>query len=124
MSRDLNSSRWIGRRVRVTVDRPMSSTHPDDPSLVYPLNYGHVPGTAAGDGEPIDVYVIDSREPLSGCEAEVIAVIRRRDDDEDKLVARIGDGTWSASAIEDLTRFQERWFDSVVDMGDPPAAAT
>jgi inorganic pyrophosphatase len=110
---------WLGRRVHVVVDRPLGSRHPDDPQAVYELNYGYVPGTIAGDGEPIDVYVIDADQPLSECDAEVIAIICRRDDVEDKLVVRLGDRPWTADEIAQRTWFQERWFDVEVEM---PAA--
>jgi inorganic pyrophosphatase len=106
---------WLGRRVHVVVDRPLGSRHPDDPQAVYELNYGYVPGTIAGDGEPIDVYVIDSDQPLAECDAEVIAILRRRDDDEDKLVARVGNDRFTVEEIRQRTWFQERWFDTVVE---------
>jgi len=83
--------------------------------FVYELNYGFVPGTVAPDGEPLDVYVIDAAAPLDECEAEVIAIIRRRDDDEDKLVARVGSASSSAREIEARPRFQEQWFDLCVE---------
>lgn len=102
------------------MDRPVGSTHPDDPALMYELNYGFIPGTVAPDGEPLDVYIIDSDAPLAECSAEVIAIIRRRDDVEDKLVARVGTSSWSSEEIAARTRFQERWFDTFVDIGDKP----
>lgn len=117
MDRSLAFTDWAGKRVHVVVDRPLGSEHPDDPTLVYELNYGFVPGTMAPDGEPLDVYVIDSDVPLRECEAEVIAIIRRRDDDEDKLVVRIGAAPWASEQIEARTRFQEQWFDTFVEGG-------
>ena len=39
------------RSVTVIVDRPLGSTHPAHPGLVYPVNYGYVPGVIAADGE-------------------------------------------------------------------------
>ena len=72
----------------------------------------------AGDGEPIDVYLIDADTPLIECDAEVIAVIRRRDDDEDKLVARVGSDAWDRGQIEARTRFQEQFFDVSVELAD------
>ena len=41
----------------VTIDRPARSAHPDYPSVIYPLDYGFVPGTTGPDGEPVDVFV-------------------------------------------------------------------
>ncbi len=49
----------LGRHVRVTVDRPVGSRHPDHKDVVYSLNYGYVadvpPRTTSG------------RTPTSGC---------------------------------------------------------
>ncbi len=39
------------------IDRPRGSSHPRYPSLVYPLDYGYLEGTRAGDGDGIDVWV-------------------------------------------------------------------
>ena len=111
---------WAGRRIEVFIDRPLGSRHPREPDLVYELNYGYVPGTLAPDGQPLDVYVVGVDEPMERCVATVIAIVRRRDDVEDKLVAVIEGadlGRWDAEAIARAIRFQEQWFDSWVEMG-------
>lgn len=40
-----------------TIDRPRGTAHPRFPSAIYPLDYGHLPGTTSGDGSGIDVWV-------------------------------------------------------------------
>lgn len=40
----------------LTIDRPAHSAHPDSPSVVYPLDYGYIPGTMGGDGEAMDCF--------------------------------------------------------------------
>lgn len=65
MDQELRASEWIGRRVSVVIDRPIGAHHPEDPTFVYELNYGYVPGTVAPDGEPLDAYVIDSVAPIA-----------------------------------------------------------
>ena len=108
---------WLGRTVEVTVDRPLGSVHPEHPELVDGLNYGFVAGTVAGDGEPVDAYVLGVDTPVDRVTATVVAVIERRDDVEDKLaVAVAGSGPWTEEAIAEAVRFQERWFDSFVHM--------
>jgi inorganic pyrophosphatase len=39
------------------IDRPRGSAHPRYPQHVYPLDYGYLDGTTAGDGAGIDVWV-------------------------------------------------------------------
>ena len=108
---------WLGRRVAIEIDRPLGSTHPREPDIVYALNYGFVPDTLAPDGHPLDVYVLDAEVPLDHCEATIIAIVRRCDDVEDKLVAVMHERTtWDAAAILEAVHFQERFFDSWVEL--------
>ena len=41
----------------IIIDRPRGSSHPRFPEFVYPLDYGYLEGTMAGDGDGIDVWV-------------------------------------------------------------------
>lgn len=38
------------------IDRPKGARHPRYPELVYPLDYGYLSSTSAGDGAGIDVW--------------------------------------------------------------------
>lgn len=53
---------WVGLEALVAastivIDRPAGSAHPRYPEFVYPLDYGYLEGTTAGDGDGIDVWV-------------------------------------------------------------------
>lgn len=102
----------LGRMVRVVVDRPVGCRNGD---ILYPINYGEVPGVTAGDGEPQDVYILGVSEPLSTFEGRVIAAVRRRDDCEDKLVAAPEGMVFHQGEIAAAVQFQERYFDSSID---------
>ncbi|MDG2423571.1 MAG: hypothetical protein P8M22_06300 [Phycisphaerales bacterium] len=41
---------------RVVIDRPRKTAHPDHPAIIYPIDYGHLPGTKGGDGVEVDVW--------------------------------------------------------------------
>lgn len=41
----------------LVIDRPRGSAHPRYPEVRYPLDYGYLAGTRAGDGDGIDVWV-------------------------------------------------------------------
>jgi len=102
------------------IDRPMGSCHPRHPDLFYPVNYGYVPGIIAADGDEQDVYVLGVSEPVETFMGEVIAVIRRRDDVEDKWVLAPEGVRFTAEEIMAQVRFQEQYFDSYCVVGDVP----
>lgn len=74
----------LGQIVQVVIDRPMGSYHSEHPDLYYEVNYGYVPGVFAPDGEEQDAYVLGVEEPLERFCGKVIAIIRRKNDDETK----------------------------------------
>ncbi|HEY7849089.1 MAG TPA: inorganic diphosphatase, partial [Ktedonobacterales bacterium] len=41
----------------VILDRLRGSAHPRFPEMIYPLDYGYIPGTVGGDGAEVDVFV-------------------------------------------------------------------
>ena len=106
----------FGKRVTVVVDRPLGSHHPDYPELVYPINYGYIPGIVAGDGEEQDAYILGVDKPVSIFEGCIIAVIHRKNDVEDKLVVAPCGIKFSCEEILKQTAFQERYFDIDVEM--------
>ena len=104
----------IGRIVTVTIDRPLGSCHPKHPDIYYSVNYGYIEGIIAPDGEEQDAYILGVGTPLQTFTGEVIAVIHRKDDVENKWVVAPEGMTFSQEEIEELTRFQEQYFDSEV----------
>lgn len=105
---------YLERPVKVIVDRPQGSRHPRYPDLIYPVNYGYVPGTLSDDGEPVDAYVLGVNVPISEIDGVVIGVVLRRDDAEDKLVVAPEGRRYSAQEIRNAVAFQERYFESHV----------
>ena len=81
--RSRSTRKLLGKIVTVQVDRPIGYLHGD---ILYPVNYGFVPGLMGGDGEEQDAYILGVDTPLSSFTGRVIAVIRRHNDCEDKLV--------------------------------------
>lgn len=104
---------FLGTMVTILIDRPLGSRHPRE-GFIYPLNYGYVPNTPAPDGDNLDAYLLGVFEPVATFTGRCIAVVRRRDDADDKLVV-VPDGRGYTNAqIIALTEFQERFFDSVI----------
>ena len=42
---------------KIVIDRPKGVPHPRYPELIYPLDYGYIEGTTAGDGDGIDIWI-------------------------------------------------------------------
>lgn len=101
----------LGKTVHVEVDRPMGYVHKD---MVYPVNYGFIPGVIAGDGEEQDVYILGVDEPLSSFDGTVIGAIRRKDDCEDKLVVAPAGMEFHQGQIAQAVHFQEQYFDTYI----------
>ena len=100
----------IGKIVTVTVDRPMGSCHPDYPDMIYPINYGYVKGVMAADGEEQDAYIIGIDIPVTEFTGRVIAVIRRTNDVEDKLVVASEGVVLSKSEIINKTSLENEFY--------------
>jgi len=104
---------YLGKEITVKIDRQMGNKHPEH-DFIYPINYGYIEGTKAGDGEEIDAYVLGVFEPIDSFRGKVIGIIKRNDDVEDKLVVAKEINSYDKYQIKALTEFQERFFDSEV----------
>jgi inorganic pyrophosphatase len=74
----------------VVIDRPRGSPHPHHPDMIYPLDYGYIPGTIGGDGAEVDVFVGSG---ATGLTAALITHDQRKGDRELKLL-------WNTTAAE------------------------
>lgn len=100
----------IGKVVRGTVDRPLGSSHPKHPEMIYPVNYGYVDDVFADDGMEQDVYLFGTDKPLKKFEGKVIAVWHRFDDVEDKWIVSLDGENVTAEKILGDISFQEQYF--------------
>lgn len=104
----------LGKAVHCVMDRPLGSAHPRYPEMIYPVNYGYVPGIMAGDHSEQDVYVLGPKTPLKTFDGVVIAVIHRFDDCEDKWVVAEKTGLYTEAEIRSILNFQEKYYTSEV----------
>lgn len=104
---------YIGKIVDVVMDRPLGTKHPKH-GFIYEVNYGYIPNTVSGDGEELDAYVLGEHKPLEKFTGQVIAIIHRTNDDDDKLIVVEKGKNYTDEQIRALTEFQEQWFESVI----------
>lgn len=103
-------------KIKIIIDRPLGMAHPNHPDILYPVNYGYIPGVTGGDGEEQDVYLLGVNEPAAEYEAVLIAVIHRLDDVEDKWVAAPEGVAFTKAEIINTVHFQEQYFKSEITM--------
>lgn len=106
----------IGKIVKVIVDRPLGSYHPEHPDMYYPINYGYIEGTLAADGEEEDAYILGIDEPVDEFTGRIIAIIHREDDVEFKWVVAPEGVTFTEEEIKQQVHFQEQYFKSKISL--------
>lgn len=104
---------YLGKTINIKIDRPAGSIHPKYKNLIYPINYGFVPGTKNNDDEEIDVYILGTDKPLKKYQGKVIAVIHRLNDD-DKLIVSYNRKKFSDKEIDQKIKFQEKYFKYII----------
>ena len=102
--------------VTVKIDRPLGSYHPKHKDLYYPINYGYLEGVIAGDGEEQDAYIIGINEPLETFTGNIIAVIHRINDNENKWVVAKENTNYTVQEIEKQVQFQEKYFEHFIEL--------
>ncbi len=102
---------YLGKNVHVVIDRPVGYDHK---GIRYPINYGYIPGLFAGDGEEQDAYILGQSRVLEEFDGQVIAVVCRKDDCEDKFVVAQPGAVYTPEQIRQAVEFQEKYFYSTI----------
>ena len=102
---------YLGKMVHVIVDRPMGYIHGD---IVYPVNYGYIPGVIAGDGEEQDAYILGVDTALETFDGVVIGIVCRLNDVEDKLIVAPADYVLHQGQLAEAVSFQEQYFQTKI----------
>lgn len=105
---------FLNKRVRLVFDQPVGSSYEPHGIKSYPINYGYVPGVMAPDGDELDAYLLNVKEPLQEVEGVCIAVVHRLEDDDDKLVVVPEGVMLTDKEIMKQVYFQEHLYKSVI----------
>lgn len=107
---------YLGKTVTVKIDRPAGYVHKKEKyTLIYPINYGYIPGVLGGDGEELDVYIMGVAGPIDEFTGRIIGIIHRENDVEDKLVAAPDGMVFNQTEIAEAVRFQEQYYKTRVE---------
>ena len=106
---------YLGKTVTIEIDRPVGYVHhKGEKTLVYPINYGFIPGVFGGDGEELDVFLVGVDEPVSSFTGKIIGIVYRADDVEDKLIMAPDGVMFTASEMAKAVYFQEKYYDTTI----------
>lgn len=107
---------FLGKSVCIKIDRPIGYVHKKkNYDLVYPINYGYIPGVLGGDGEELDVYLLGVNEPIDEFQCRIIGIVYRRNDVEDKLIAAPEGKIFCQNEIAEAIHFQEKFYDTNIE---------
>ena len=108
---------YLGQTVTIAIDRPIGYVHhKGEKTLVYPINYGYIPGVLGGDGEELDVYLLGVTEPVESYTCRIIAIAHRENDVEDKLVGAPEGMSFTKEEIEEAIHFQEKYYKTHIEV--------
>jgi inorganic pyrophosphatase len=84
-------------------------------AFYYPINYGFIPQSYAGDGDPLDILVLSQIdiEPLSIVSAKVIGVMRMIDKGTDDKIIAVCNNDISVSHIKSLEELPPHLMDEI-----------
>ena len=104
---------YLGKTVTIEIDRPIGYVHvKGEKTLVYPINYGFIPGVLGGDGEELDVFLVGVDTPVSTFTGRIIGIVYRADDVEDKLIMAPLGRSYSSDELAKAVHFQEKYYHS------------
>ena len=85
-------------------------------SVHYPGDYGFIPGTRCGDGDPLDVLILVEEPTFPGCRVRVrpIGVLRMQDDrGEDEKILGVPVGDPRFAEVADVSDLPRHWLQEV-----------
>ena len=110
----MNTKSFLGKEVKVLIDRPLGCHHPEYKDTIYTVNYGYVPGVISGDGEDLDCFILGVDKPLKEFVGECIAIVHRTNDDDDKLILVPKGYNYTNEEIEEKIGFLEKYFEHII----------
>ena len=114
---------YLGKTVTIEIDRPIGyEHHKGAKTLIYPINYGYIPGVLGGDGEELDVFLLGVDHPVLSYTGQIIGIVYRADDVEDKLVMAPTGMAFTAEEIAHAVYFQEKYYQTTIRALDGSSA--
>jgi inorganic pyrophosphatase len=104
---------YLNKLVDVKIAQPLGSIDPEY-GYIYPINYGYIKNTMAGNNENLDAYILGEFNPIEVHKGRVIAIIKRTTSNDEKLIVCNKDKKYTKDQIKALVEFRERDFDYTI----------
>ena len=115
---------YLGKEITIEIDRPIGYVHhKGEKTLVYPINYGYIPGVLGGDGEELDVFLVGVDEAVESYTGRIIGIAYRADDVEDKLIMAPVGTSFTAKEMARAVYFQEKYYKTTIRALDGSSVA-
>ena len=114
---------YLGKEISIEIDRPIGYVHhKGEKTLVYPINYGYIPGVLGGDGEELDVFLVGVDTPVETYTGRIVGIVYRADDVEDKLIMAPEGVSFTAEEMARAVYFQEKYYKTTIHAIDGTVA--
>ena len=106
---------YLGKTVTIGIDRPIGYVHhKGEKTLVYPINYGYIPGVLGGDEEELDVFLVGVDTPVTEFTGLIVGIAYRADDVEDKLIMAPEGKIFTVEEMAKAVQFQEKYYHTTI----------
>ncbi len=102
----------LGDIVKVMVDRPLGSYHPENKKMRYPVNYGYIEEIMVPAEEKQEAYILGVDKPVESFTGEIIAIVHRDNDVKEKWVVAPKGSRFTVEQITSRIKFAEKNFPS------------
>jgi len=104
---------YLNKLVNVKIDKPLGYSDPKD-GYIYPINYGYIEDTMGGNQEELDAYILGEFNPMEEYNGRVIAIIKTRNCNNEKLIVCNKNKKYTKEQIKALVEFRERYSDYII----------
>lgn len=104
---------YLNKLVDVNIAQPLGSID-EEYGYIYPINYGYIKNTMSGTDEELDAYILGEFNPIEKYNGRVIAIIKRINCNDEKLIVCNKDKRYTKEQIKVLVEFRERYFDYII----------
>ena len=107
---------YLGKIVDIKINMPIGSVLSGHQNITYPINHGFLPNIFNSFGKELGIYLIGVDIPVEKYTAQIVGIVHRYNDDEDRLIAVPEGLSYTYSEIFEAIHFQEQYYKSELEL--------